>query len=195
MQDDSAVCPVVFPYLPAPQSVQLPLPDAGLYLPATHVVHVPPSGPVNPALQIQLVKAALPAGELEFDGQALHVELAEDPTAVEYVPSAQSVHTADPVEVLNFPVKHAVHVPPSGPDEPVLQVQLVKAALPAGELEFDGQVMHVAAPPAAEEYFPAPQSVHAEDPVEDVYFPASQDTQGPPLGPDDPMLQMQENPK
>ena len=114
---------------------------------------------------------------------------------MEYVPAAQSLHTADPVEVLNFPVKHAVHVPPSGPDEPVLQVQLVKAALPAGELEFDGQVMHVAAPPAAEEYFPAPQSVHAEDPVDDVYFPASQDTQGPPLGPDDPMLQMQENPK
>ena len=37
---------------------------------------------VHPALQVQFVKAALPAGELEFDGQALHVELAEAPTAV-----------------------------------------------------------------------------------------------------------------
>jgi hypothetical protein len=40
-------------------------------------------------LQVQLVKAALPAGELEFDGQALHVELAEAPAA--YLPDPQLV--------------------------------------------------------------------------------------------------------
>jgi hypothetical protein len=90
---------------------------------------------VHPALQMQLVKAALPAGELEFDGQALHVELAEDPTAVEYVPAAQSLQTAEPVDALYLPASHAVHVPPSGPENPALQVQFVKEVLPTGALE------------------------------------------------------------
>ena len=54
-----------------------------LYFPATHAVHMPPSGPVHPSLQVQFVKDALPEGELEFDGQAMHVELAEAPAAVE----------------------------------------------------------------------------------------------------------------
>ena len=84
-------------------------------------------------LQAQLVKPRLPAGQLEFDGQTLHVELAETPTAVEYVPAPhfvhrvapvaveyvpapQSVHTADPVEALYFPATHAVHVDLSVPD-------------------------------------------------------------------------------
>jgi hypothetical protein len=44
---------------------------------------MPPSGPVHPALQVQFVKDALPEGELEFEGQAMHVELAEAPAAVE----------------------------------------------------------------------------------------------------------------
>ena len=37
---------------------------------------------------------------MEFDGQAMHVELAEDPPAVEYVPASQSEHATDPVDVL-----------------------------------------------------------------------------------------------
>ncbi len=90
----------------------------------------------------QLVKAALPAGEVEFDGQAMHVELAEDPPAVEYVPASQSEHAADPVDVLYFPATHAAHGPPFGPVDPVLQVQFVKAALPAVELELVGQAVH-----------------------------------------------------
>ncbi len=72
-------------------SVQAADPVGVLYFPATHAAHGPPSGPVDPVLQVQLVKAALPAGELEFDGQAMHVELAAAPTAVEYVPTPQSV--------------------------------------------------------------------------------------------------------
>ncbi len=68
-----------------------------------------------------------------------------------------SVHAADPVGVLYFPATHAAHGPPSGPVDPVLQVQLVKAALPAGELEFDGQGVHDAAVvcPVAVPYLPA----------------------------------------
>ena len=64
----------------------------------------------------QLVKDALPAGEVELDGQAMHVELPEAPTAVEYVPAPQSVQAADPVDSLYLPATHAVHVSPSGPE-------------------------------------------------------------------------------
>jgi hypothetical protein len=65
-------------------------PVNALYFPATHAEQVPPpSGPVDPALQVQLLKSALPAGELELDGQALHVELAAAPPTVEYVPAPQ----------------------------------------------------------------------------------------------------------
>ncbi len=49
-----------------------------------------PTGQENPALQVQLVKAALPAGELEFAGQ--------------------TVQAADPVDALYFPASHAVQV-------------------------------------------------------------------------------------
>ena len=83
-----------------------------LYVPAVHAVHRPPSGPEEPVLHVQLVKAELPAGELEFVGQVMHVITA---TAVEYVPAPQSVQLADPVDVLYFPATHAVHVPPLGP--------------------------------------------------------------------------------
>jgi hypothetical protein len=75
--------PVAAEYVPAPQSVHTDDPVVPLYFPATHAVHGPPSGPIDPALQVQFVKAALPVGELEFDGQALHVMLDVAPTAVE----------------------------------------------------------------------------------------------------------------
>jgi hypothetical protein len=126
-------------------------------------VHAPPSGPVEPALQVQLVKAVLPASELDSDGQARHVELALFFTSVEYLPVPQSVHTADPVDALYFPATQSAHVPPSGPVEPALQVQLVKAGLPSGELvSADGQATHVkpASAPTVVEYVPAPQFVH-----------------------------------
>ncbi len=51
-----------------------------------------------------------------------------DPVADLGVSLGQSVHGADPVNVLYFPATHAVH---PGPDEPALQVQVVKAPLPA----------------------------------------------------------------
>ncbi len=92
VHDESAVCPVATPYLPSPQSVHTADPVDALYFPATQSAHVPPSGPLEPALQVQLVKTALPASELEADGQARHVELASAPTDVEYVPAPQSVH-------------------------------------------------------------------------------------------------------
>ena len=107
------------------------------------------TGDVHPALQVQLVKAVLPAGEVKFVGQSLH--------------------KADPADALYLPATHAVQLPPSGPVDPALQVQLVKAALPAGELEFDGQGVHDAAVvcPAAVPYLPALHrhgSVHTHPP-------------------------------
>jgi len=100
----------------AGQAVHAADPVDALYLPASHAVHGPPFGPVAPALQLQFVKASLPAGELEFDGQTLHVEFAEAPTAVEYVPAPQYVHSAAPVKALYLPDMHDVHVSPSGPE-------------------------------------------------------------------------------
>jgi ABC-type cobalt transport system substrate-binding protein len=202
-----ASAPTVVEYVPDPQSVHTADPVNVLYFPATHAVHVPPFGPVEPALQVQFVKAWLPVGELEADGQATHVELASAATAVEYFPVSQSVHTdapvdaeyvpaaqsshaTDPVDALYFPATQSVHVPPSGPVEPALQVQLVKAALPAGELEADGQALHVAAFAPAE-YVPAVQSLHSSDPVDALYFPARQSVHVPPFGPVEPALQVQ----
>jgi len=119
-------------YLPAAHDVQLADPVDSLCFPATHAVHVSPLGPVNPALQAQCVKTVLPEGELEFDGQAMQVEVADALTAAEYVPDPhlvhavaavaveydpdpQSVQLADPGDVLTVPAKHAVHGPPSDP--------------------------------------------------------------------------------
>jgi hypothetical protein len=55
----------------------------GFHFPATHAAHGPPFGPVYPALQKQLVKALLNVSAKEFDGQAMHVELAVAPTCEE----------------------------------------------------------------------------------------------------------------
>ena len=112
VHDASTVPPVSARYLPAPQAVHAADPVDALYFPATHAVHAPPAGPLHPALQVQLVKAVLPAGEMVFDGQAMHVEFTEAPTAVEYVPIPQSVQLADPVDVLYLPGAHAMHCDP-----------------------------------------------------------------------------------
>ena len=69
-----------------------PRADSGLYFPATHSVQVPPSGPDEPALQVQLVTAELPAGDVALIGHALH-ERADDS---EYLPAEQGIHEVDP---------------------------------------------------------------------------------------------------
>jgi hypothetical protein len=103
---------------------------------------------------LQFVKAELPAGEEKFDGQGMHVELGTCLSCVEYVPAPQSVQAAFPTTGLYFSAAQSEHGPPFGPVDPVLQVQLVKTELPAGELEDDGQTLHVeiAVAPTAVEY-------------------------------------------
>jgi hypothetical protein len=67
-------------------------------------------------LQVQLLKAVLCSGELEFAGQLLQLSA--------------------PITFLYLPSPHGAHVvPPSGPDQPALQVQFVMLMLAIGELE------------------------------------------------------------
>ena len=67
-----------------------------LYLPAPHAVHAPPSGPHQPALQVQFVIVMLAIDESEFVGQS------SQPPA--------------PAALFHFPATHAVQAPPSGPE-------------------------------------------------------------------------------
>jgi len=48
-------------------------PGFGLKVPAPHDVHVPPSGPVDPLLQVQAVETELPNEESAFVGHVTHV--------------------------------------------------------------------------------------------------------------------------
>jgi hypothetical protein len=161
------VAPVLVEYVPAPQSVHAALPVWILYLPATQAVHEPPSGPVNPALQVQAARAELGLGELELPGHVRQVAANVAPVLVEYVPAPQSVHAALPVLVLYFPVTQTVHEPPSGPVNPALQVQAATVELASGELELVGHVTHVVeiVAPVLVEYVPAKQSVHKAEPL------------------------------
>ena len=65
------------------------------------------------------------------------------------------------------PLEQTVQGPPAGPLEPLLHVQAITAPLPAGELEYDGQLAHVLAEvaPEVEEYMPLGQLAHVLDEV------------------------------
>ncbi len=82
-QTAEAVDPTAIEYEPTPQSVHATLPLVVLYLPATQVEHTPPSGPVNPALQVQAAMAELDTTEFEFVGHAKHTPNVLAPTVVE----------------------------------------------------------------------------------------------------------------
>ena len=142
-------------------------------MPATQGRHGPLLAPVNPTLHAQLVKAVLPAAELEFPGQAAHVEA---PVAVEYVPMAQLRHALAeraPAVAEYLPTAQAVHAPPFGPVYPALHMHWVKAVLACAELE------------------PARQTVHNAVPVTALKVPATQGGHGPLLAPVYPTLHAQ----
>ena len=144
-----------------------------LYLPAVQRVQDPPLGPLDPMLHVQSLGAWLPDGDDDREGQLEHVLDVVAPEIVEYMPPAQRAQEAEPGEILYVPAVQLVQDPPSGPDQPALQVQAVAMRLPTGELEFDGQVLHVAAPRLG------------------LKVPAQQDVHVPPSGPDDPLLHVQ----
>ena len=107
----SEVAPTFVEYLPAIQLLHAASPDAFLYFPATHAVHVPPSGSVELARHTQAVILVLPATDV--------------------APAPHGVHAAGPTASLYLPATHSEELPPSSvPVEPALHVHGV---LPPGE--------------------------------------------------------------
>ena len=95
-------------------------------------------------------------------------------TLGEEEPAGQSSQLPDPAALLYLPATHGLHVPPFAPDQPALQVQLLKAVLCSGELEFAGQLLQLSAPNTFL-YLPSPHGAHVV----------------PPSAPDQPALQVQ----
>jgi hypothetical protein len=171
-------------------------------VPATHGLHVPPLVPVYPTLHAQLVRAVLPAAELESPGQLKQVVKSTAravveywltrqlmqvldrvaPIVPEYLPAPQSVHAALPVIDLKVPATQGRHGPLLAPVYPTLHAQ---AVLPAVELEFPGQLKHVLSTEAfvVVEYLPWLQSVQDWLPCVALYLPASHAIHVPPSGP------------
>lgn len=113
----------------------------------------------------------LATGDFEFGGHPEHADSADPPASDKYLFAAQLMHAADPGIALYFPATHCEHGPPSGPDEPELQVQCLKIWLAGGEFEFAGH------------------GVHSRSPAENL--PAAHNSHGPPSGPAEPALQLQ----
>ena len=96
--------------------MQAAAPSMYLYVPGVQNVQVPPSGPDEPALQVQSVLATLPTGELELVGQLTqlmlppdeyvpcshseHADSASAPAMLEYLPGTQALHDSEPVVAL-----------------------------------------------------------------------------------------------
>lgn len=59
-------------YLPGSQSSHILVSVPLRYFPGVHAVQGPPSGPINPRLQIHSVERIELAGESEFDVQSVH---------------------------------------------------------------------------------------------------------------------------
>ena len=144
------------------------LPVVLLYFPVTHVLHVPPSGPVYPTLHVHAALAELPLGELEPVGHVTQVAATVAATVSEYVPTTQSVHAAAvaPVTPEYLPATQLVHaVAPSTLEyEPGIQFvhcgMLVAPTmleyLPTAQLvQLNGEVA-----PTVTEYVPAKQLRH-----------------------------------
>ena len=167
--------------------------------------------PVKAALRMEkeMFRFGDPAGELEFDGQAMHVELSEAPTVVEYVPDPQvtqvcavvalttllylpgahRVHVDTAVTLLYLPEPHAVHVA-----DPVAFLYVPAAHAvhepPWGPEKPTLHVHCVNVVLETGEYELPGQPVHVADPVAFLYVPAAHPVHEPPLGPVKPTLQV-----
>ena len=191
-QLSTPLLPIVVEYLPAPQTVHtvaverenLPAahsthdaePGRSLNVPAAHAKQGPPLGPVNPALQLQLLSEKLPAEDEEFGAHTLHTL---EPAMGANLPTMHAMHTPCPNPSLNFPAAHASHAPPSGPVKPAMHLHSVTLALPSPETEFDGHAAH--ALPSSIEYVLTEQCTHTLDelaPTTDENLPPAHCTQG-----------------
>lgn len=192
----AAVAPVVARYLPTSQLAHATLPITVLYLPNTQAVHVPPFGPVYPALQPQLLDAVEPSGDWVKLGQFTQVLSIVAPVAAEYlpvahftqelsavapvvaryVPAPQLVHATLPVTLLYFPAAQSEHVPPSGPVYPMSQTKSLESERVRVLTGFDTHVLDAVAPVALE-YLPVAQLKHhreRKDRLIILYLPAPQ---------------------
>ena len=113
-------------YIFAEHMVHTALPLAGLYVPAAHVKHGPPSGPVNPALQMQFVTDVLASSDLVAVGHVVHV--------------------AVPITSLYCPIAQAVHVLAVKPVYPNTHKHCEKDVLATDEVEAIGQLVHFCGP-------------------------------------------------
>ncbi len=190
---DKTLAPTAAEYDAVPQSVHAALPALVLYLPATHAVRLPPSAPVNPALQVQAVMTVLETGAFAFEGHARQVDTLLAPTTAEYVAIPQSVHVALPALVLYFPATQAEHVAPFAPVKPALHIHAPLAELDTCEVEFVGHAKHTDNVLAARvaEKVTTPQSVHATLPLVVLYLPATHPEHTSPSAPVNPALQLQ----
>ena len=68
-------------------------------------------------MQTQLSRAGLPAGEVEFEGHAVHAQALR---LLEYVPLAHGWQGEGPTAFLYVPLVHAAHALPLGPENPLL---------------------------------------------------------------------------
>ena len=109
-----------------------------LYVPSKHCKQEPLSDPVYPCLHRQLDKSQLAPEEIELSRHPKQVLTVVAPVLVEYVMAPQSLHAAEPGPSLYFPVSHKTQFPPSAPVAPALQVQILRRAYCAGELEYAG---------------------------------------------------------
>jgi len=132
-------------------------PNRTLYLPPAQCTHEAPFVPVYPALHSHVVFFILPAGEIESEGQSVHMSV--DAFKIpEYFAAAHAMHAKDPLLDLYVPATHPVQTPPV-PVHPALQIHAETAVLPAGENEFAG---HAAQPPVSDPYVPAAQTQRSD---------------------------------
>ena len=102
-------------YFPFAQAVHELDPLTSLYVPDSHELQLPPSGPVNPTLHVQFLRNPLRNLEKVFSGQSMQVLGEVFAIPVEYLPAGHMLHSCDPFELLYEPLPHAAHARPFGP--------------------------------------------------------------------------------
>ena len=156
-------------------------------------MQLPSAAPDDPALQLQEDKAELPAGELEFIGHCEHAKSDVAPKTVENLLASHSIQVSDAAEEY-VPLRQFVHVYAPGSSENFPARQSLQLGDPSLPPYFPvGQSRHMVSEeaPTPAPYVPTRQVVHVTEPVTSLNFPASHCVQGPPSGPVDPVLQVQ----
>jgi hypothetical protein len=152
MQADSSVAPLMLENLPASHFMHTSADDAPPWFSAWYV----PAGQSRhtPSLYAPTTPEYLPAGQSR---QALSSEAAVE---AEYLPAPQSVQSVEPLLVLYFPARQAVHAAPT----PVYPGSHRHSVAPESEVEYSAHSMH-ASEPCWSEYLPASQRLQASEPA------------------------------